>query len=267
MRMKATPLANFVTFKKLGSYGRLGNQLFQVSAVLSYASKHGIDHVLPTWKNQWTEGVDMSEIFQGPFNIDPRIEDYHTDDFNEPSMEYSQIPRSRRMNLQGYFQSELYFDTDLIRSALYPKERIVNEILAKNAGLFEGHCSIHVRRDDYLKYPDVHPFPGMTYYREAIERMKSEGYHRFLIFSDDIAWCRENFVGSEFSFSDRSQKNYEDLVLMSLCSSHIIANSSFSWWGAWMSKNPHKIVVSPQRWFGPSGPQRHSIIPKEWIQL
>ncbi len=267
MRMKATPLANFVTFKKLGSYGRLGNQLFQVSAVLSYAKKHGIEHVLPVWSNQWTEGADMSEVFRGPFNIDPNITNQSADDFVESSMEYAQIPRSRRINLQGYFQSELYFDQDLVREALSPELRIENEIVEKNVGLFEGFCSIHVRRDDYLKYPDIHPFLGTEYYRSAIERMKAEGYQNFLVFSDDSAWCRQNFVGPEFSFSDRNQKNYEDLFLMSLCSSHIIANSSFSWWGAWLSRNPHKIVIAPQRWFGENGPRKHNIIPNKWIQI
>ena len=268
MRMKATPLANFVTFKKLGSYGRLGNQLFQVSAVISYARKNGIDHVLPEWRNQWTEGVDMAEILRGPFNIDPHIGNQKTDDFIEASMEYSMIPRSRRMNLQGYFQSDLYFfDEEHIRNTFSPEQRIENEIVEKNIGTFEGHCSIHVRRDDYLKYPEVHSFPGMEYYREAVSRMKAEGYENFLVFSDDVKWCRENFIGSEYKFSEKNSRNYEDLFLMSLCSSHIIANSSFSWWGAWLSRNPHKIVIAPRRWFGEKGPQRHDIIPKKWIQI
>lgn len=269
MKTRATLRTNFVTFKGLGNYGRLANQLFQVAAVLSYSKKHGIDHVLPEWKNKWTDNVDMTDIFRGPFDVDPRVIDYETDDYREKSMEYLMIPRSRRLNLSGYFQSELYFieHSDYIREMFSAEQRIENSIIEKNIGTFEGHCSIHVRRDDYLKYPDVHPFPGMDYYNKAVELMKAEGYQKFLIFSDDIGWCKENFRGEEFKFSEKNERNYEDLILMSLCSSHIIANSTFSWWAAWLSRNPEKKIIAPQQWFGSNGPQRHDIIPKKWLQI
>jgi hypothetical protein len=269
MKTRATLRTNFVTFKGLGNYGRLANQLFQVATVLSYSQKHGVDHILPEWKNAWTDGVDLTEVFRGPFNIDPKVSTYETEDYHERSMEYALIPRSRRMNLMGYFQSELYFAdyADFIKRMFSPELRIHNEIVEKNLGTFEGRCSIHVRREDYLKYPEIHPFPGISYYEKAVEKMKAEGYHKFLIFSDDIDWCKENFRGEEYNFSEKNEKNYEDLILMSLCSSHIIANSTFSWWSAWLNKNPEKIVIAPQKWFGDKGPHAHDIIPKNWIQI
>lgn len=268
MRTKATLHNNsFITFKKLGLYGKLANQLFQVAAVVSYAKRHGIDYFLPEWSNGWTGGLDMTQIFKGPFNVDDRVLFTNTEDFREESMMYSDIPRSNRLSLVGYFQSERYFEEDLIREMFSIEPGVEAEIIEKNAGTFEGRCSIHVRRQDYLNYPNIHPFLGVDYYNKTVALMKEKGYENFLIFSDDLGWCRDHFIGEEYSFSDKNTHNYEDLVLMSLCSSHIIANSTFSWWGAWLSRNPNKTVIAPSIWFGPNGPQEHEIIPKTWIQI
>jgi hypothetical protein len=268
MKTRATLHNNsFVTFKKLGTYGKLANQLFQVAAVVSYAKRNNIDYFLPNWSNGWTDGLDMTEIFRGPFNVDFRVLDARTEDFREKSMEYSDIPKLNRVNLVGYFQSERYFEEDLIREMFSIEPRIENEIMERNARTFEGRCSIHIRRQDYLSYPDIHPFLGIDYYQRAITLMKENGYERFLIFSDDLNWCREHFIGEEYAFSDKNTHNYEDLILMSLCSSHIIANSTFSWWAAWLSRNPAKIIIAPKLWFGHNGPQEHEIIPKKWIQI
>lgn len=268
MRTKATLHNNsFITFKKLGLYGKLANQLFQVAAVVSYAKRHDIDYFLPEWSNGWTGGRDMTKIFKGPFNVDDRVLYTSTEDFKEESMMYSDIPRSHRLSLVGYFQSERYFEEDLIREMFSIEPRVEAEIVKKNDGTFEGRCSIHVRRQDYLNYPNVHPFLGIDYYERAVTLMKERGYESFLIFSDDLGWCRDHFIGDEYAFSDKNKHNYEDLVLMSLCSSHIIANSTFSWWGAWLNRNPDKVVIAPRTWFGHGGPQEYEIIPKEWIQI
>lgn len=267
MRTKATLHNNsFITFKKLGMYGKLGNQLFQIAAVVSYAKRYRMDYFLPEWSNRWTEGIDMTQIFKGPFNVDDRVLHADTEDFREKSMTYSEIPISNRLNLEGYFQSERYFEEDLIREMFSIESRIESEIMEKNAGTFEDSCSIHIRREDYLNYPDIHPFLGINYYQRAITLMKERGYKRFLIFSDDLGWCRQHFVGGEYLFSDKNSYNYEDLILMSLCSSHIIANSTFSWWSAWLSKKP-QTVIAPHTWFGSKGPQEHEIVPNKWIQI
>jgi hypothetical protein len=268
MKTKVTLHNNsFVTFKKLGTYGKLANQLFQVAAVISYAKKNNVDYFLPEWSNRWTNGIDMTQIFRGPFNVDNNVLHTNTQDFKEKSMEYFEIPKTDRLNLEGYFQSERYFEEELIREIFSIEPRIENEIIEKNVGTFEGKCSIHIRRDDYLKHPDIHPFLGLDYYRKAIDLMKEKGYEKFLIFSDDLGWCKEHFLGDEYQFSNKNTCNYEDLILMSLCSSHIIANSTFSWWAAWLSKNPNKTVIAPSMWFGHKGPQEHEIIPKKWIQI
>jgi hypothetical protein len=106
----------------------------------------------------------------------------------------------------------------------------------------------------------------MDYYRKAIEIMKSKGYEKFMVFSDDIDWCKHNFIGDEYIFSE-GQKNYQDLIMMSGCQSHIIAISSFSWWGDWIGNNSQKSIIAPSNWFGPKGPSNYEIIPTNWITL
>ena len=232
MMMRDIHLNRIVTFKQLGRYGLLGNQMFQIAATIGYAKKHNISYKLPRWLS--SDGTDLSLIFKGPFEYSD-ISSLTTKDFSHLEMWYKDIPYcDQNLNLHGYFQNEKYFEnikTEIreIFSALIPTESL------------SGICSIHVRRGDYLKYPSIHTNIGMAYYKKAVDMMKEYGYSKFLIFSDDISWCKENFIGEEYLFSER-RKNYDDLIMMSTCDSHIIANSSFSWWGAWLGKN-NKYVI------------------------
>ncbi len=115
----------------------------------------------------------------------------------------------------------------------------------------DNTCSIHVRRGDYLNSPNHHPVQNMNYYMKAIKQMPKDSI--FLIFSDDISWCKANFpdVPEKFIFVE-GNADYEDLLLMSLCKNNIMCNSTFSWWGAWLNKNPNKKVIAPSVWFGPA---------------
>ena len=266
----------FVTFNKFGSYGRMGNQMFQIAALMGYAKRHATAYYIPKWRAE--NGQDLTKIFQGPFNIDPTLISEPSKVYLEKSLGYHEIPKiSEHVSIQGFFQNERYFENcreEVIRS-FSPLPEIEKKVKDKNKGLFEGRCSIHVRRGDYIKHSDVHLNLGMDYYREAIKIMKAEGYRKFLVFSDDLDWCRQNFKnessilwgGTDFTFSDRNFANYEDLFLMNFCDSHITANSTFSWWGAWLGRNPDKTVIAPKRWFGPKGPQQHEVIPKNWTQI
>jgi len=241
----------FVTFKPLGLFG---NQMFQIAATIGYAKKHGISYKLPKWIN--SDGYDLSHIFKGPFGTADQIE---TEEYKYYDMYYKEIPETRgNLTLHGYFQNEKYFEG---------AEEELREVFRTNFDIsFADICSIHVRRGDYLKYPLIHTNIGMDYYRKAIEIMRSKGYEKFLVFSDDIDWCKQNFIGDEYSFSE-GLKNYEDLIKMSACRSHIIANSSFSWWGARLGINPTRTVIAPKQWFGPEGPSTYEIIPENWIKI
>ena len=112
--------------------------------------------------------------------------------------------------------------------------------------------SIHVRRGDYTLYPDHHPTCSKEYYDAAMDRFDSS--HKFILFSDDIDWCRENFTGDRFYHVDTGSP-YSDLKVMTMCKHHINANSSFSWWGSWLNPKEGKRVICPSRWFGPAIPK------------
>ena len=115
--------------------------------------------------------------------------------------------------------------------------------------------SVHVRRGDYLKHTDVYCLCDVDYYKKSMELV---GDSFFIFISDDIDWCKEHFAPLIHLFKDISIKFSEgndeltDLMLMKYCHHHIIANSSFSWWGAWLCINPEKKVIFPPKWFGPA---------------
>ena len=127
------------------------------------------------------------------------------------------------------------------------------EINDELKGLLENQntCSIHVRRGDYLNSPNHHPTQNMNYYMKAIKKMPKDSV--FLIFSDDINWCKQNFpdMPEKFKFIE-GNKDYEDLYLMSACKNNIICNSTFSWWAAWLNSNESKVIMAPDTWFGPA---------------
>lgn len=151
------------------------------------------------------------------------------------------------------------------------------EILEKiNSSL---SISIHVRRADYVTgstfkdTPLVHGTCSMDYYKSAIHYITERGQNpHFFIFSDDYEWSVENFKFLNYQVTcvkNGAEKNYEDLILMSHCKHNIIANSTFSWWGAWLNNNKDKMVIAPQKWFNTQkiNTNTKDIIPDTWIKL
>jgi hypothetical protein len=237
-----------ISFKQLGQMGRLGNQLFQIAATVAVATKHNDNYVFPPWA--YEKNFNLHDCFSN--NIFANAETYR-----EPTFNYSRIPYKKNIDLSGFFQSEKYFldCQDLIQSLLTPT-------IGFN---IKYNCtSIHVRRGDYLKLTKEYVQLGMDYYNQAIKETNTQQY---IIFSDDIAWCKTQFVGERFLFSEQKTP-VEDLALMLSCEHNIIANSSFSWWGAYLNKNPSKIVIAPSKWFGPALPHStKDLLPKTWIKI
>ncbi len=232
--------------------GGLGNYMFQISAAFSMA----LD-------NDDNCAFDPNDVFSPHGAISSYKENIlrnvvFSDDFTtatiyqEPAFEYAKIPYKPNLKLSGYFQSERYFAhnrDDII--SLFSIDESSMDIITSKYGRFlnDFTCSIHVRRGDYLTLSDQHPVCGLEYYLESISLI-GDGV-KFFIFSDDIPWCKENFKGDRFIFVE-GNKDYIDMWLMSLCNYNIIANSSFSWWGAWLNTHPDQIVICPHRWFGPN---------------
>ena len=186
----------------------------------------------------------------------------------------------RMVILDGFWQSERYFAhcADAIRAELTFADRETSAAFAsyrRQIDRAEQPISVHVRRGDYVSHPEFSQsfgFVGVDYYRAAIARLTDQFPAATLfLFSDDPAWVRNNLsldVPHVFVENTGPDADLEDLQLMSLCSHHVIANSSFSWWGAWLNADKHKMVIAPDRWFkNKPGWDTKDLIPSTWLRL
>lgn len=190
------------------------------------------------------------------------------------------LSASNHCYLSGYWQSEKYFlgVEKLIREDFQIKIPMQenNKIFAKKIINSES-ISIHLRGRDYItreRTKEVHFTCDSLYYERCISLITTKVKKpQFFIFSDDPEWARD-FLKTDIPLTfvegnSWNKTNYEDLRLMSLCKHNIIANSSFSWWGAWLNSNPEKIVIAPRRWFADdeANKQTKDLIPDKWIRL
>lgn len=177
--------------------------------------------------------------------------------------------------LKGYWQSEKYFQE--IKKTIYQDFAITVSPDAENSALIseiKSCCavSLHVRRGDYITNPTsnkLYTCCSPTYYNNALKRIKKNYPEaKFFIFSDDPDWAESNLsiANSKIVRCNNADKNYADLRLMSLCKHNIIANSTFSWWGAWLNQNADKIVIAPQKWFN-DDKNTADLIPENWIRI
>lgn len=177
--------------------------------------------------------------------------------------------------LDGYWQSYKYFieHEDRIRALFRFKEtiRLQNKAILDQTSQAQT-VALHVRRGDYVhdqKANKVHGTCSLDYYQQAIELMKEKIPNPyFLIFSDDISWCKLSIrTGVSQYFVDHSNQNWEDMQLMSMCQHQIIANSSFSWWAAWLNINPDKIIIAPKKWLSNKNIPTEDLLPQNWIKI
>jgi len=246
---------SMIGFNALGKLGRLGNQMFQFASLKGIAKNNNYNFCLPPSedKDEWTD----HQLFV-PFKFqNVMLLNIQYIDGNRPTVEeksfafdeelYNNCPKW--VNLQGYFQSEKYFKNieDEIRNDFEFHDHIYDPAKKMIDGV-DNPISLHIRRTDYLTLSHNHNNLGLEYYEEALKHFDNN--RTVIIFSDDPEWCnqQEIFSGDRFLVSENNS-NYVDLCLMTLCKDHIIANSSFSWWGAWLAKG--NKVIAPSKWFGP----------------
>lgn len=178
--------------------------------------------------------------------------------------------------LYGYWQSEKYFAAvaEQIRKDFTFKMPMENKNaeLAKHINQLNA-VSLHVRRGDYANNPKniaAHGLCSLEYYLAAIQHIAKQVEHpHFFVFSDDIAWVKDNLqidFPHQYVDYNRDIDSYNDMRLMSICKHNIVANSSFSWWGAWLNPNAEKIVVAPRRWFA-NKTNIQDLIPQSWVRL
>lgn len=254
-----------ITFSNIGKMGRLGNQMFQYAALYGTAFLRGYSFAIP-------RNTDLERAFTLP-SKKYLTEDVEQTLYNEPSFEFH--PAIWLINdntdVSGYFQAPFYWQhcEQHIRNEFQFHEnvsKLATEYLQNHDLQDKLLVSVHVRRSDYLEKSDYHkPLNSDYYSRAASEIQKHFPNHafEFVIFSDDPEWCKSKFSGAHIV---ENNIDVVDLCLMSQCHVHIIANSSFSWWGAFLSGS--QAIVAPREWFGPSGPKSwQSIYKTNWMVI
>lgn len=272
--------------------GGLGNQMFQYACGYSVAKKNNTKLLLDTsWfieKNSvvWTMAYELDSMkisYKKIINKYPVIDNKKNIivgfrrrylPFAEKSMAFDDAIFNAGDNivLDGYWQSEKYFIEyeKEIKKEFTPVKRINNSYLEQINNTLS--ISLHVRRGDYATHKETNNFHGLMsldYYNSAISLMQSRlGKNiTFFIFSDDIKWCKKNIKTTSNIVYVTGNDGLTDMQLMASCKNNIIANSSFSWWGAWLNRNSDKIVVAPDKWFNDPRPNTKDIIPESWERI
>jgi hypothetical protein len=244
-----------LSFNNIGNLGRLGNQMFQYASLKGIATHLGYEFCIPPKEIFGSKDlmVKLDLNLYDVFNLHNR---------NEIGLTQNQIFQERmhtfdedlfnacpdNIDLFGYYQTEKYFThiKEEIRSDFSFNLELYDKCLEFINSLNSEVISLHIRRGDYVVNPN-HPIQTIDYYNKALKILPSN--LPVIIFSDDSKWCSSQkiFDDSRFLISQESSAD-ADLCMMSLCDYHIIANSSFSWWGAWLA-NSQKIIA-PKKWFG-----------------
>jgi hypothetical protein len=234
----------------------LCNQLFMVATAYAHSKRNGYTLRLSNTSRYWDTYLHMCKQWIGGYDLNGRI-------WREPRFSYSPIPPDTR-GLVGYFQSSKYFAdvSGEIRALFVPPMKIIEEVQTDHADILSPDVRdrtvvIHIRRGDYLEgiQRKIHGILDDRYYRRAMAAAREvigDGC-QFLVFSDDLPWCRAQPWLEGSTFVDEPV-DYRALWLMSQFRNFIIANSTFSWWAAWLSGNQNGKVWAPDRWFGPPGP-------------
>ena len=269
-----TETMNFVTCKLIGpstikgisNFG-LANQMFQIATALSYGKDNNLEAIFPELLND-RFGPYADSIFR-KLNKRSYKETEIDLDYVQPGFAYTQIPKSNKIRLSGYFQSEKFFshNREYILDKFEPEKEVIQYIKKKYGKLLEDSISVHVRIGDYKNIQDHHPLISKTnYYKNVINKTKRKN---IVVFSDDIKKTKKiKALRDGRVHYIEGESEIIDLFFMSMCADNAIVNSSFSWWGAWLNKNVDKIVYYPENWFGPAKSDYNTkdLIPSEWIK-
>lgn len=269
--------------------GGLGNQMFiyafylqmkkrfpdiriDLSDMMHYHVHHGyeMNHVFNLPKDEFCIPQTLKKVLEFLFFktlIERKLKN--------PFEQYKQRPLWPLVYYKGFYQSERYFEEiqDKVRQAFTFNESLINaqsKAMLRQLATDENSVSIHIRRGDYLQakhWATTGCICQLPYYHNAIAEIKQRIKEpHFYVFSDDLEWVKENLSLDHATYIDwnTGADSWQDMMLMSHCRNHIICNSTFSWWGAWLNPNPQKAVVMPEKWFV-NTPTPH-IFPKGWIK-
>jgi hypothetical protein len=264
-----------ITHKSIGYSGRLGNQMFQYATLKALSLKTGFQCFLPNNTKTKLDGLfdftnqkwikyqlDLLDCFEITTPISNSNIDliYQEQNFTFEPKIFDILDNTA---IEGYFQSYKYFNeyTEEIFKEFTFKQHILYkcfDIISK----YQNKVAIHIRRGDYVAHPGYWNTTP-EYIQAALEQF-SDNEYTFLIFSDDIDWCKQVFPEGVIFMENNTQ--FEDLCLMSMCEHNIISNSSYSWWGAYLNKNKDKKIIAPKEWFIPAKPL-DDLYPKNWTVI
>lgn len=246
--------------------GRAGNFLFECAAAFGYAKKNGLQFSVPKrTSHEFWSPIYLKHLQHLAYN-----EGIDTINIQEKNFHYDELPfdeswRNKNITLQGYFQSFKYFDQY--------REEILNtfDIPYK---IIPDTCSIHARYGDYLTIAGKHIIIDEDYLVKAMVLITEQtGIVKFRVFSDDLVLFKERHSKLyNFEYSDNNDI-MEDLIEISCCHSQINSSSTFSWWGAYLNRNPDKTVVTNQQWFQQGWKENtlpvytHDLLPESWIKI
>jgi hypothetical protein len=250
--------------------GGLGNQLFQIMATISYSIQHDVDFVF-----EYSEMIGNRNTYWDTFLLsldkhtchvkNEKIHEYH-----EPGFTYSPIPNDMTdVCLCGYFQSYKYIDEDAFA---YIDLRRQQDCVRSEFQHRGRTISMHFRLGDYKYKQEYHPVLPVDYYRRALELV---GYNRdediVYVFceAEDIDTVKNSVLELDIQvvYVDITTPDWQQMLMMSICNVNIIANSTFSWWGAYFNNTPGKVVVRPKKWFGPLIQHEvYDLFPDDWIE-
>ena len=260
-----------IGFDYLGKLGQLGNQMFQYAATMGIADKIGVGFKIPKHDEIFDDGIGNKlhiELFDC-FDIKPNIGFINSGKvYQQSGFEFDDSVfdiKNDDFTLYGFYQTEKYFIhiQDKVRKEFTFKQHIVDECKNIIDNYFDNPISLHIRRGDFLTNSGNHYNQSLEYYADALS--KFEKGRQVIIFSDDPAWCMEQDLFSDDSFIISEQADsYHDLYMMTQCNDFIIANSSFSWWGAWLANRGR--VIAPKKWFGPNNAHLNTkdLYPNHW---
>jgi hypothetical protein len=253
-----------ITFNRLGLYGLFGNQMFQYATLYAIAKTRGYEFGVP-YSN--TGDIEFTNFFLPNCfnNLSAKDSSNFIPSYRamEQSFEYNAgiFGVADNTDICGYFQSEKYFfdyKNNLLHEFTFNDNVYTKALDIRSLSKLPA-ISIHLRLGDYLIAQECHPVCSLEYYTEALKLLPNDLL--IYVFSNDIPRATEFFksINRKMVFVENTNK-YIDMCLMTMCNYHIIANSSFSWWGAWLSNS--KQVIAPSKWFGPA-----NHMPKNWSDV
>jgi hypothetical protein len=248
-------LRKMLSFNHLGNLGRLANQMFQYASLKGIATHRGYEFCIPPKEvfGQKDPMVNKDLNLYDIFDIETtnKIELTKSPILQERVHTFDEelfINCSDNIDLFGYYQTEKYFKhiEDEIRSDFSFNLELHDKCSEFISSLSSEVISLHIRRGDYITNPN-HPVQSIEYYEKALELLPNDV--SVLVFSDDFKWCNEQPIFNDDRFMIAQESSVDaDLCMMSVCNYHIIANSSFSWWGAWLADS--QKIIAPKNWFG-----------------